>query len=121
MSDALDWRENTNMGGGDENIKEYIHNLAWNGGNLVAKLWNTSLLFGKNQTAAMVNIEFPTTNMTIIKDVTSNLYSQYNITTGGFPWYNKYYIRLCTMVFHEISDFQYVAEAVISLLKQYSK
>ena len=67
----------------------------------------------------MVNIEFPSQNMTLVNKVTSKLYPQYNITTGGFTWYGKYYIRLCTMIFHQLSDFEYVAQAVLSLINRY--
>ena len=55
MQAALDFRSEY----GDKAIKNYIHNLAVNGGNILKNKWDTNLLFNNDYIGAMVNVQLP--------------------------------------------------------------
>jgi hypothetical protein len=72
--------------GGDEAIMPYMHNLAVQGGNLLAKLWNTeTLVQDETLVAAMVNVRIPTNNATLASKLTDLLLQHYNTWVPIYP------------------------------------
>ena len=64
MLAALDFRDAVASGNDDE-IMTYIHNLAVQGGQLLAQEWNTELLLPTDSFGAMVDVRVPCTNKTL--------------------------------------------------------
>ena len=121
MLSALEFRKiisNNN----DKLIMEYCHQLAVNGGNLIANIWNTSRLVKNDMNVGnMVNIKLPTQNQTQVKFIQNVLFRQ---TTKEkytflpvFKWNGIFYARVSAQVYNEISDFEWFARIVLEKLK----
>eukprot|EP01083_Nonionella_stella_P225503 801649_1 len=117
MQYALQWRENLTVidddGNalmvGDDGIIEYIHDLAVAGGELVADIWNTSLLFDNEEyIGSMVNIIFITQDPDEVNAIQQMLFMgpQMWWFRPGVSLDGKQVARLCAQIFLEVSDFE---------------
>ena len=121
MGAALDFRERA---GGDAAIISYIHDLAVRGGALLARAWATDVLHGDALYAAMVDVRVPVTNATVAGGLGEALMARYHTFVpiydiggvGGTP--GVFYARVSAQIFNDLSDFQYLADAVITLLAE---
>lgn len=57
----------------------YIHNLAVDGGNLLASAWGTETLVPDHMIGAMVNVRIPSTNATLMNSLPKTLLDKYVI------------------------------------------
>ncbi|KAI8144398.1 pyridoxal phosphate-dependent transferase [Fennellomyces sp. T-0311] len=121
---ALDYRKSL---GGEEAIYNYCHNLAVEGGALVAKLLGTQVLENqeKTLTAMMVNVELPLEPKTLTDaQVTSQfvekmLYEQ-NSMAVGFKHNGKWWVRLSAQIYNNMDDFEFAAKAIQKVCKELS-
>ena len=121
MGAALDFRERV---GGDAAIIAYMHDLAVRGGALLARAWATDVLHGEAQYAAMVDVRVPVSNATVAGGLGAALMARYHTFVpiydiggvGGTP--GVYYARVSAQIFNELGDFQYLADAVTTLLAE---
>ena len=85
MSAALDFRSVVSKGN-DENIMNYMHQLALKGGKLLAKAWGTTLLLNETNFGAMVDVELPyNKNVTLLQQLPALLLEKYQ-TWVSFLW-----------------------------------
>ncbi|KAI9321227.1 pyridoxal phosphate-dependent transferase [Dichotomocladium elegans] len=122
---ALEFRESL---GGEEAITQYCHNLAMEGGALVAKIFQTSVLENGDEvmTANMVNVEAPLTESKYSYSETISLFTEKiiydeNCMVPLFFHNNKWYVRLSAQVYTDIQDFKEGAEAIARVCKQLQK
>ena len=121
MGAALDFRERV---GGDAAIMAYTHDLAVRGGALLARAWGTDVLHGEALYAAMVDVRVPVTNATVAGGLGAALMARFHTFVpiydiggvGGTP--GVYYARVSAQIFNELGDFQYLADAVTTLLAE---
>eukprot|EP01083_Nonionella_stella_P189737 702317_1 len=122
MGAALDFREKMSHQKNDDLWIEYCHHLAINGGKTVADKWETSrLIENDDYVANMVNIKLPTQNDKHIKFIKQRLFSQSTENQkytylGVFKWKGVWYCRLSAQIYNELTDFEWLAEAVLSVL-----
>ena len=122
MLAALDFRDAVASGNDDE-IMTYIHNLAVQGGQLLAQEWNTELLLPTDSFGAMVDVRVPCTNKTLMSDLPKRLLSEYSTYVPMYSWDNggawdepKWYARVSAQIFNDLDDFQFLANAVKKML-----
>ena len=120
MVAALDFRERL---GGEAAVMKYTHDLAVQGGQLLAKEWQTSLLFPDvSRFGSMVDVRLPAYNATI--DWEDELL---NHLPGGNSTYVPIYgdgaggsiARVSCAVYNELSDFRFFASAVKSIIAKH--
>lgn len=114
MADALDFRASL----GDGDIIDYMHSLAVQGGQLLARAWGTELLVPEDMIAAMVNVRLPTDDWTKASTLPQRLLEQYNTWVPAFPLQGHCYVRVSAQIYLELSDFQFLADAVLKLLQE---
>ncbi|KAH3761153.1 pyridoxal phosphate-dependent transferase [Pelomyxa schiedti] len=113
---AMAWRESV---GGDQAIKQYNNDLAWEAGQLLASMWNTTILQPQSMASAMIDVKFPSNDYTLacsIRDTILNDYNEYLVTyqlPDGSVWN-----RLSAQIYLDITDFEAVGELVLRLLSQ---
>jgi len=120
---------------GEDAIVQYIHTLAGQGGDVLAAKWGTERLVPDPQMGAMVNVRLPSTNSTAIAALPAQLLSQYNTWVPFYPAYwlegapaagsavdgaevgdVVWYARVSAQIYLEVSDFEYLGDAVLALL-----
>jgi len=116
MNSALDFRQQF----GDDTIINYMHELAVDGGHLIANIWNTSLITKNNNNVipAMVNVRLPTQNATEIANIQSILYYKYITYLVTYSFENVWYCRISAQIFLELSDFQWIAYSFLEVMEQ---
>jgi len=114
FGEAFNFRERF----GDKQIMEYIHKLAVEGGDLLARLWGTDLLVPHNMIGAMVNVRVPSDNATLMGQMPKLLLDRFDTWVpffqlqGGTTWYT----RVSAQIFNQIEDFQMLGDAVKQIL-----
>jgi len=108
---------------GDKAIMDYMHNLASEGGSLLAQLWNTEKLVDDSMIGAMVNVRVPSTNETLLQNLSDIILNRYNTYVPLYTLQrtNRWYVRVSAQIFNEISDFQYYGEAVLEVLREHKE
>jgi selenocysteine lyase/cysteine desulfurase len=112
MADAIAWRNSL----GDAAIIEYMHTLAVQGGNVMAAAWGTEKLVDDSMIGAMVNVRLPTTNVTLAAELVTVLLNEYNTYLVAFPFLGSIYARVSAQIYLELSDFQWIASTVLTVL-----
>lgn len=124
MSAALDFRSVVSKGN-DENIMNYMHQLALKGGKLLAKAWGTTLLLNETNFGAMVDVELPyNKNVTLLQQLPALLLEKYQTWVPTYPWdgmtfsnsSTKWYTRVSAQIYNDETDFQMLADAVLDIL-----
>ena len=121
MNDALVFRE---FLGGEKKIHQYMHELAVKAGHLMAKIFKTNVLFEDDSSryAAMVDVRLPTQNETLVNSIPLQLLSQYDTWVptydiGAFGGAEgEYYVRVSCQVYNEISDIEFLANAILAII-----
>jgi selenocysteine lyase/cysteine desulfurase len=109
---------------GDNAIMSYIHDLAVEGGQLLAEMWNTDLLVDPSMIGAMVNVRLPVTsqtNMTVVRNLPTLLLERYTTWVPVYPLQGNWYTRVSAQIYNELSDFKYLGNAVTELLSSNQK
>ena len=118
MLAALDFRDAVASGNDDE-IMTYIHNLAVQGGQLLAQEWNTELLLPTDSFGAMVDVRVPCTNKTLMSDLFTQAPSVriFNVRVPMYSWDSggawdepKWYARVSAQIFNDLDDFHFLAK-----------
>ncbi|KAI7869291.1 pyridoxal phosphate-dependent transferase [Spinellus fusiger] len=125
IEDAYEYRKTL---GGEEAIIKYCHDLAVCGGDLVAKIFGTSVMEvpEKNLTACMVNVRLPLVQSRLSDSETGNfvfekLLHEHNCTVYVYPHNDQWWVRLSPQVYNDLSDFEYVAKALLEVIKLLEK
>ena len=121
MGAALDFRARV---GGEVAIMSYVHTLAVDGGALLALAWGTDVLHSEALYGAMVDVRVPTTNATLATSLGAALMERFHTfvpvydigAVGGAP--GVYYARCSAQIFNELDDFQYLADSVLTLIRE---
>jgi len=116
---ALDFRE---WLGGEKKINEYCHNLAREGGKILAKILGTEVIEAKDSqlTASMVNVWLPfetpvpksDTPQGLAKVSSSqisqfnSLFFKHNMFVAVYKHNNKWAVRASAQVYNELVDFE---------------
>lgn len=112
---ALDFRQ---WLGGEQKIHDYCHSLALAGGKRLARLLGTSLMDTTGEfTLNMTNVELPlapsiSSNNGTTLEIVRNLLEGWRVSATIFQHNGKWWVRVCTQVWNEISDFEYLAKAL---------
>jgi len=120
--DAKKWRENL----GDKKIIQYNLDLATRGGELLAKKWNTQTLVPSGRlVSAMVNIELPLkrwklTCSEVSSSLPTMLLEQHNTWVPVVEKSDMCLTRISAQIYNDISDFEFVGDAINDILKQLS-
>jgi len=114
MSEALKFRETF----GEHDIMKYIHQLAIDGGELLAKTWKTEFLIDQSMTGAMCNIRIPTKNYTLSQNMPTILLERYDTWVPTFNISDNFYVRVSAQIYNSIEDFQFLANAVLQIINQ---
>jgi selenocysteine lyase/cysteine desulfurase len=112
IHEAMDFRQTL----GEEKIMKYNHDLAWHGANLVAKMWNTTLMTPvESMNGALVCVKLPC-NIEKGQDVQKRLFDRYNMYVQLGALDGVAYVRLCGQIFLEMSDFELFGKRFLELL-----
>lgn len=114
---AIDYRQAL---GGESAIMEYCHNLAVEGGALVAEYLGTSVMENPERTltAAMVNVELPLTKSRLDDDAeTANYFIktmiyEHNCMAPVYKHNGKWWVRLSAQIYNDLEDFKYGAQVL---------
>ena len=122
MGAAFDFRKSV---GTEEEIMGYMHNLAVTGGRALASAWGTELLFeDTSRFGAMVDVRVPTANATLRGLIGPALMRTYNTFVpiydlfgvgGSAP--NVFYARVSCQIYTELSDINFLAQAVLAIIQ----
>lgn len=120
---ALDFRA---WLGGEEKINAYCHEVAVAGGKRLAELLGTSVVDENGEfTANMVNVRLPlddvpgsvATNSKIMRA----LLFDWNCYAAHFYHNGAWWVRCSTQVWNEISDFEYLGKALLTVCEEVRK
>lgn len=115
--DAINFIEKYNL----NEIIKYNHNLAWEAGNEIAKIWKTELLItDKERIGSMINVRIPCENKDIIEKCIYKTLHEHNIMIT-FVRLNdgKFYSRFSAQIFNEISDYRVAAETFFKEIEKF--
>ena len=101
-----------------------MHELAVKAGQLMAKIFKTNVLFEDESSryAAMVDVRLPTQNETLVNSIPLQLLSKYDTWVptydiGAFGGAEgEYYVRVSCQVYNEISDIEFLANAILAII-----
>eukprot|EP01083_Nonionella_stella_P013657 38410_1 len=110
---------------GDDEIREYTHNLAMDAAQRITSIWNTSLLvYNEENIGAMINPILPSIYLqldeTIAKEVEWLLYEEYRTIVYIKEFEGVWYMRLMVAIYHELSDFEWIAYKTLTILYRVS-
>ncbi|KAI5119002.1 hypothetical protein M0805_004412 [Coniferiporia weirii] len=115
---ALDFRK---WLGGEEKINDYCHNLALTGGRRLAEILGTRVMDENGEfTANMVNVGLPLkvdTSTEINLRIRTLLSSEWNMSAQIYFHAGSWWVRCSAQIFNEISDFEKLGEALLSICK----
>jgi selenocysteine lyase/cysteine desulfurase len=114
ISDALDFRQTI---ASETEIFSYNHQLAIQAGNLLAQMWNSSILISNEKyISTMNNVELPLMIDTLDKMNTlyQKLINEHNIFLPMFQFDNKFYCRISAQIYMELNDYQTVGNIVLN-------
>lgn len=112
---------------GEEELISYNRNLAWEAGEMIAKMWETEVLIeDKSKVPAMVNVRIPYVEESQYSQINPPLPVQavkltlrkYNTYIVVFKFNDgNYYARFSAQIYNELSDFKYAASNYLKVLK----
>ena len=119
MKNALEFRENINVG--DNEIIEYIHDMAVRGGKRVAEIWwgdeKGVYIDDEMYIGALVNVLMPPNNLTSWSNVFARDYNIWiRVDTNVF---GDMVARFSAQIFHEIDDFENAAYTVLDIINKH--
>eukprot|EP01097_Dermamoeba_algensis_P005075 TRINITY_DN3237_c0_g1_i1.p1 TRINITY_DN3237_c0_g1~~TRINITY_DN3237_c0_g1_i1.p1 ORF type:complete len:271 (+),score=61.83 TRINITY_DN3237_c0_g1_i1:494-1306(+) len=100
---------------GDEKIMNYNHQLAIQVGKYLANRWNTHVLAPADMIGSMVDILLPTTNETVAMSLTAKIVAEHNLYLVVHQFIGKFWTRLSTQIYNDISDYYQIGEIVAKL------
>lgn len=120
---ALKFREEV---GGEQRIIEYTHNLAVQGGLLMAQKMGTEMLCAGNdeQIASIVNVRLPVNNPEHQKLQDENWWDivQFEKYNGSyavvFKYHGQWWARIAAQIYNELSDFEIAANHFMKICKE---
>lgn len=100
-------------------IMKYMHDLAVQGGKLLAKAWGTDLLVDESSVGAMVNVGLPDTALPCcdIMGLSTSVFKRYNTWVPAIRWNGHCFMRVSAQVYNEMTDFEMLANAVSKTLQ----
>lgn len=108
---ALEFR----LGLGDAAIRSYVHALAWEGGQQIARALNTEVLGLKHQTGFMVNVALPATLHPGVDMAFENLmWERFGFRVKVFTFRLRSWIRVSAQIFLTMDDFGRLAHALVA-------
>lgn len=127
--------------GSEADIMSYMHNLAVQGGALLASRWKTEVLLSPDLYGSMVTVRVNCLNATIMNNLAQKVLDTYNVWVpfftlpSAFPEVREwrfqrgqaelsrpaaspvFYTRVSAQIYTELSDFEYLADAVTALTR----
>ena len=118
---SLDFRARV---GGEAAIMSYMHRLAVDGGALLAARWGTAVLHPEALYAALVDVRVPTANATLAATLGAALMTRFHTfvpiydigSVGGRA--GDFYARVSAQIFNDLSDFEFLAASVLTLIAE---
>lgn len=111
--------------GGEEVIMKYNHDLAIKGGEVAARILGTEVMENaeKSLTVAMVNVRIPLQKPNISDDEVvqafiDKLLYDHNCMAPVYKHNNIWYTRFSAQVYNDVTDFEYIAKAILSVCKE---
>ncbi|MBG97839.1 aminotransferase [bacterium] len=111
VNSAIDFYES--FGSGD--VKEYMHNLAWDSAQMLAKEWNVDLNLERKMFASMVPIPIPGSisggddeRVSIVK----RLWEKHKVEVAVTDPSDRLWIRISAQIYNEKSDYRRLSVAV---------
>eukprot|EP01112_Ceratiomyxa_fruticulosa_P017252 TRINITY_DN5342_c1_g1_i1.p1 TRINITY_DN5342_c1_g1~~TRINITY_DN5342_c1_g1_i1.p1 ORF type:complete len:418 (-),score=73.12 TRINITY_DN5342_c1_g1_i1:94-1347(-) len=111
---AMSFRDNL----GDDEIIDYLHNLAWSGGQEVAQIWGTKLVVPvESMNGGLISVILPCT-LSEGYAVKSLIFDRYDTflqlgEINGIP-----YLRISAQIYLELDDLVSMAHRFLELLKE---
>lgn len=106
---------------GEQDIFNYVRDLAWEGGNLAAKEWKTDLFVtNRSMVGAMIMVREPTKNSALSERIRSEMAKKYNISISGFAWNGIQYARISAAIFNDMFHFQKAIDLYKTLFEEYA-
>ncbi|CAD8102339.1 unnamed protein product [Paramecium primaurelia] len=103
---------------GLKQIIEYCENLAWEGSNLVAKIWQTELLVqDKAMHSAMVNVLVPHKDHSYIMECQKICFEKYNVFIVLYEFDGRSWARFSASIYNCLEDYEYAAKQFLNVLK----
>ena len=110
---------------GDNEIIQYNHNLCINASKIFENIWNTTLLINDPQYyGSFINPILPTQNITeinILRTIFNGQFNEYlnpnRTNTPIFQYNGVWFTRLSCQIFLELSDFEWIANKYIDVIK----
>ncbi|CAD8202110.1 unnamed protein product [Paramecium pentaurelia] len=103
---------------GLKQIIEYCENLAWEGSNLVAKIWQTELLVqDQSMHSAMVNVLVPHKDHPYIMDCQKICFEKYNVFIVLYEFDGRSWARFSASIYNCLEDYEYAAKQFLNVLK----
>lgn len=104
---------------------KYNHELAVKGGKVASEILGTEVMENaeKTLTTAMVNVRIPLKNPNITDDEVvqafiDKLLYEHDCMAPVYKHNNLWYTRFSAQVYNDLSDFKYVAKAILSVCKE---
>ncbi len=101
--------------GGLPAMHAYMHELAWNGANLLADRWGTPLDTPRDLLGAMVTVTAPANAGSTAEDASrlrDRLLLEEQIEVKVHAWRGRVHLRVSAQVYNELADFEQLADAV---------
>jgi isopenicillin-N epimerase len=97
-------------------VLDYIHELAWEGGQLLASRWGTTLDTPRDMVGAMVTVPLPERAGATPQDATRlrlSLLDDDRIEVQLHAWQGRLWTRVSAQVYNDRSDIERLADAVL--------
>jgi selenocysteine lyase/cysteine desulfurase len=111
--------------GGEDAIMKYTHNLAVKGGEAAAEILGTEVMENaeKSLTVAMVNVRIPLKNPNISDDAVVQIFIDkllydHDCMAPVYKHNNVWYTRFSAQVYSDVSDFELIAKAILTVCKE---
>jgi isopenicillin-N epimerase len=103
---------------GIDAIRTHNHHLAWNAATLLAQSCKTTLSTPKTMIGSMATVPLPP-KLGATKEaafaVRDKLLFEKKIEVQVHPWHGQLWVRLSAQIYNELSDFEKLARAVLSI------
>jgi len=101
---AMDFRDKV---GGDARIMPYLKQLAWDGAQACAAVWQTSLVTpNQDMNAGIVDVVLPTQDASEVGKARAGLLEKYDTYIQTSTYLGQWYVRLSAQIYLEVSDME---------------